>query len=178
MVNKATKASLFAFSLLCLAGLSGCKKHWEDDKLQIARESYTGDQLRIDGFYVKGNTILSIYVLYENGILLVGDSFDANELEARAAEMQTSEWQAVTKKCKFCWGAFTVRGDEIMYERWVPPSGGGFPTFTWKGTITSDTEFVMTSLRDNRKGKTEAINEVYRFVEFEHKPDSTNPFVK
>ncbi|WP_257670025.1 hypothetical protein [Parapedobacter tibetensis] len=169
--------TLFALVLLGLTLLSGCKKHWEDDQLSIARESYSGDQLRIDGYYVKGNTILSIYVLYDNGILLVGDSFYADELESRAAKMQTTEWQAVTKKCKYCWGAFTIRGNEITYERWVPPSGGGFPTFTWKGTITSDTEFVMTSRRDNRKGKTEAINEVYRFVEFEPKPDSTNPFV-
>lgn len=171
------KTTSIALAFLGLITLSGCKKHWEDDKLNIARESYTGDQLRIDGYYLTGNTILGIYIFYENGILLVGDSFNADKLAAKEAEMQTDEWQAHVKKYKYRWGAYTIRGNEITYERWVPPSGGGFPTFTWKGTITSDTEFVMTSRRDNRKGKTEAINEVYRFVEFEHKPDSSNPFV-
>lgn len=170
--------TLFALVLLGLTLLSACKKHWEDDKLNISRESYTGNQLRIDGYYLTGNAILGIYIFYENGTLLVGDSFNVDNLAAKEAEMQSDEWQAHVKKYKYRWGAFTVRGNEITYERWVPPSGGGFPTFTWKGTITSDTEFVMTSLRDNRKGKTEAINEVYRFVEFEPKPDSTNPFVK
>lgn len=177
MVIKTIRVSLFAVILFALAGPSGCKKHREDDRLRITRQNYSGDQLRIDGYYITGNTILSSYIFYGNGVLLAGDSFYAEEQESIEAAMQSSEWQAGAKKCKYCWGAFTISGDQITYERGVPPSGGGFPTFTWKGTITSKTEFVMTSRRDNRKSKTETINEVYRFMEFEHKPDSINPFI-
>ncbi|MGK6352810.1 hypothetical protein [Parapedobacter sp. DT-150] len=84
---KMRSTTLFALVLLGLTLLSACKKHWEDDKLHIARESYTGNQLRIDGYYLTGNAILGIYIFYENGTLLVGDSFNVDKLAAKEAEI-------------------------------------------------------------------------------------------
>ncbi len=171
--------SLALVLVLSAIPFGSCKKAYEDDKLRIVREDFNGDQLRIDGYYyIDYGTHIEMHFLYRNGVYLAGDLVAKSGLEQKEQEIRSGSWGEVVKGSKFRWGVFTVRGNEITYECWVPVSQGGFPTFTWKGDIQNETTFVMTSKRKSGNRNAETINEVYHFKQFSPKPDSTNNFVR
>jgi hypothetical protein len=59
--------------------LSDCSKNiiWKDDELSTKRTDYTGNQLRVDGYYMNkwGNPErVTIYFFNKSGVLLEGGS--------------------------------------------------------------------------------------------------------
>lgn len=153
----------------------GCKHIWGvDDILSLERRDYHGNELRTDGYYYTKKDsyegiIYSKYALYRNGVIryidgskFIQPSFGSN-------------------KYKYDWGVFKIENGKILFECWQPGNGGALKSYVNSGEILNDTTFVIKEIYRMHKGqKTDARgkNEVYHFVAYSPKPDSTNNFVK
>lgn len=155
----------------------------DDDKLTIPKTPFTGNQLRIDGYYYSlfNNEINTIYVYFQNGVFQhfgvtkCGLDFDKAELYFSNANSLK-----VIKNNKYFWGVFLINGDNIKKEEWQP-SSGAFPVYTSEGKILNDTTILFTQLyrlQNGQKTGLTTINETYYFRKFSPKPDSTNEFIK
>jgi len=138
---------------------------------------YTGNQLKMDGYYYQityNNKIYSSFVMYNNGILI-----DISELENTIEEMDESirknyvrdSWY---KKNKYVWGVFFIEDDAIRINQLSQdyPHRG----IVQKGIILNDTTFKITKFSSD--GKVREKDEIYHFREFSPKPDSTNVYIK
>lgn len=161
---------------------SSCEKVGKDDKLTLDKQDYTGNQLRIDGYYYEKfeGKYYSLYFFYEDGTVLYGDGgFTEKEFIEHEKQFTNEVWLNGVKNYKAYWGVFNINNDSIAFERWYPSSGGPFPAYLRTGKILNDTTFVITKSVRSKNGKEEQqLNEVYHFKEFSPKPDSTNNFVK
>ena len=165
------------FSIL----FSSCGKFFKDDELSLTRVPYTGNELRIDGYYFYEHSDparIDIYFLYRNGIILYGGTPLSSEIKETENKIQTDRWHEIIKNDITSWGVFHVNGSTIKFERWYPSSGGGAPSAVREGKILNDSTFHITvSYRSNGSERNEK-DEIYHFREFAPKPDSTNNFIK
>lgn len=172
---------LLLFVLLTLVG--SCKKDVMrgDDKLSIQKMPYTGNQLRTDGYYYRSiDDYLTVYFLYNDGTILYGSTFLANELIKHELEYKTNEWQSIVKKSKYRWGLFEIEGNTIKFERWYP-SQPPLKAYVREGVILNDTTFKINQfyrIQNGNQTDLENIDETYHFKSFSPKPDSTNSFVQ
>lgn len=161
---------------------SSCKKDiMKDDALSIQRTSYTGDELRIDGYYYQevDNSFFSIYFFYRNGVLLSAGGVFSNENAIEEYIKKEFLRNEGYRKNKTFWGIFNIEGDTIKFERWYP-SEPPLKAYVREGEILNDTTFVITEsyhLVDGHRADLTQRNEVYHFKEFTPKPDSVNLFV-
>ena len=157
----------------------GCNKMFPPDNLSLQRIPYSGNELRIDGYYYTEmynykEKFLNVYFFYANGIVRYGGG---GYLSCEEVEDCILNNQIIQGKSRTDWGVFQVNGDNVKFERWYPSSGGGAPAYVREGTILNDTTFHITlSYRSNGKER-ETKNEMYHFRQFSHKPDSTNRFI-
>ncbi|MCK9451808.1 MAG: hypothetical protein M0Q90_08970 [Bacteroidales bacterium] len=160
---------------------NSCEKLMKDDELVLQKQNYTGNQLRLDGYYYEEfeEKYYSIYFFYEDGTLLYGDGgFTKKEFIEHEKEFTKDVWLNGVKSYKAYWGLFMIENDSIVFERWYPSSGGPFPAHRRSGKILNDTTFLITkSIRSNGKEE-QKLNEIYHFKKFSPKPDSTNVFIK
>ncbi len=168
---------LFLFGLLLV--ISGCSKIMEDDELSLKKTPYTGNQLRIDGYYYSrdSSSIYDSYIFYRNGVLLDG----GGELSGSFSELEnifkSDLFDSFNRESKTVWGLFVINESQISFETWYPSSGGGMPAYIMSGTIINDTTFKITrSMRSNGSEK-ETKDITYHFKKFSPKPDSSNVFL-
>lgn len=165
-----------------------CKKNspMKDDDLFLSRQNYTGNQLRIDGYYYNeygsGNeTRREIYFFYRNGILLKGGVPLLTELSIRENEFKNGTYYNYVKDSKLDWGVFQINGNNIKYEHWYPNSIGPLRAVIHEGIILNDTTFLITQtyrMKDGNKTDVSFENLLYRFKKLSPKPDSTNQFIQ
>jgi hypothetical protein len=177
--------TLFLALFLTFA-MTGCKKIglFQDDELSLSRQDYTGNQLRVDGYYYfdYANSSLeyvSIYFFYRNGIVLSGGSRLLSELPVLEESYRDGTFYNHVKSIKFVWGVHQIEGSNIKIEQWFP-SEKPYRAYVREGVILNDTTFRITQRYRNQNGKkteVESENEVYHFKEFSPNPDSTNSFV-
>jgi len=183
MVNLKTKYIRIMISLFTLIGVSMmffscCNSLFPDEELTMQRKDYTGNELRIDGYYVHyyADGMTNADFFYRNGIRLrvSGRRVDgiADFSENRFLDV---DFINRVKGRKSNWSVFEITGDDIVIHGWAYSSGGGIPVATRRGKILNDTTFVITSTHVH--GQTSEINEVYSFRKFSPKPDSTNNFI-
>ncbi|MFW5872355.1 MAG: hypothetical protein ACOCVN_00050, partial [bacterium] len=120
-----------------------------DDELTLEKELYTGEQLRIDGYYYlkdKNNTLISTYFFYENGILLYGGGrpYPEGLSEIENKIFTSKQWIDKIGSQKLSWGVFQIDNNKIYFEKWYPSSGGPTPAYIRSGEILNDTTFVIT----------------------------------
>ena len=159
-----------------------CKKDFmKDDGFSLERMPYTGNQLRIDGYYYQkvNSSLFSVYFLYSNGIILsAGGVFtDKTAIDNYIREefLETLSY----KESKILWGLFAIDGANIRFERWYP-SDPPLKAYVRKGEILNDTTFIITQsyrVVNGQKTDIKQREETYHFNEFSPKPDSTNRFV-
>ena len=148
-----------------------------DEKLTLPRRDYTGNELRTDGYYyyfTKNNTV--VYFLYRNGIILCAHSYSTHDLNTVESEMIRLYPEVLKNKAG--WGVFVVNGNEIEYDEWNAPTGSSLPIIKRKGYIENDTTFRITESYYSDIKKTDYKEFVYRFKQFDNKPDSTNRYIK
>ena len=163
---------------------SNCSKDkiWKDDELSIQRMSYTGNQLRIDGYYYElvDGVLYGIYCFYDNGVIHhLWDGIKTSEINQFEQTITTIEFIEKIKKIKYSWGVFQIEGNQIKFERWYP-SDPPLKSYMRTGEIINDTTFVISESYRMHKGKKSEIKarkETYHFKQFSPKPDSTNTFV-
>lgn len=171
--------------LLVLTGCAGCG---DDDPLSISKTGYTGNQLKIDGYYyggypanenLKQDAVIDTWFLYRNGVALDGNTIEYQELAAQENDWKTSEWHSNIKDLKYHWGVFTIEGNTIQIEKWYP-SEKPYSSYVNKGLILNDTTFLITEqyrMVDGSQTDKVIRNETFYFKQFSPKPDSTNPYV-
>ena len=161
---------------------ANCSKIWKDDKLSINRTNYTGNQLKIQGYYYlqKNQHFYDIYCFYNNGIALAAGGLFLSVVEMddylNREFINNNNYQ----KYKYNWGAYTINNATIQFERWYP-SDPPLKAYVREGTILNDSTFTISSsyrIKDGNKTEVEARNETYHFKAFSPKPDSTNSFVQ
>ena len=154
----------------------------DDDTLSLERTSYTGNQLRMDGYYYQkaNSSLFSVYFLYSDGIILSagGDFSDETEIDryVEAEFLQNLSY----RETKYNWGVFVIEGNSVRFERWYPSSGPPLKAYVRAGEIIDDTTFVISQsyrVVDGQKTEVRERDETYHFKEFSPKPDSTNGFV-
>ncbi len=171
-----------AFSLNC----GGDKKNpLKDDELTLPLQAYTGNDMRMDGYYYQEIASTtegfgSSYFFYENGVLFYSGGFRLDQQKEIENRFIDFGWIDDSSNRKHQWGVFIIDGGRIKFERWYPSSGGGLPAYVREGTILNDTTFrIERSYRivDGDRTEERDRNEIYHFVEFSPKPDSTNEFI-
>ena len=104
IINLITMKNLIIMTMaLCFSMCNKEKK--EDAVLSIERTLYTGNELRIDGYYynkytVSGKNYITIYFFYRNGILLYGYSMPINDLTEQEKEYKNGDFYIHAKDLK------------------------------------------------------------------------------
>ena len=173
---------LLTFLVIIFACKKESKEEIEarDDKLTLQRTNYTGNELRIDGYYCQkiDGMYYSCYFFYNNGTLLYGGG-GLTEIEMQNLETTFSNgsFYNTAKDIKYFWGLYNINGNSIAFERWYPSSGGSLPASIRSGIILNDSTFQITqSIRSNGSESTQK-NEIYYYKKFSPKPDSTNQYI-
>ena len=160
---------------------NNCEKIYPDDKLSLTKTEYTGQQLKIDGYYYTINKFsnkASVYVFFNNGVLLnVGGGFDLTKSNDIENALSSFAFISKLKQDKTAWGLFIVKSDIIEFEHWYHSGGSQKIVYLKSGIIINDTSFQITSSKRTDGSELRAKNEIYYFKEFSPKPDSTNAFV-
>ena len=178
------KKTIIIIFILVISLSSKCK--WyniPDDELNIVKQNYKGDELRIDGYYyyvsvVDETTYYQIYFLYSNGVILGGVLVDEKKLIEMEEDFIDGTYYDRSIIIKHRWGLFVIN-DSINFERWYPIQGP-LPIVTHIGVVLNDTTFHISERYILVNGqKTEILdrNETYHFKKFSPKPDSTNSFI-
>lgn len=179
LINNIVKYKIL---FLMLIFLNSCCDSWlyPDDELSIKRMDYTGNELRIEGYYYYGNNGIyyDIYFLYHNGIILYcGGSHSNSELKELEIEFASGYYYNFIKNTKYHWGAFKIENNLIQFERWFPYEGG-LPVCNRSGVILNDSTFHITKAMRADGTEQQVLDETFHFKRFSPKPDSTNKFVK
>ncbi len=148
----------------------------KDDELSINRENYNGIELKMNGYYYTGDSLISILFLYKNGVVLSAGSVQFEEWKKYEKLFNNNHFKKKLHNSRMGWGVFKINENEIMYERWYP-SERPHHTAIRKGKILNDTTFIILK-SISHKGKEKSRNEVYHFKKFKHKLDSVSKFIK
>lgn len=174
---------MFLILLMSIITISTtCEKMTQDDNLSLNKSVYTGNELRIDGYYyfITENNLHFTYFFYENGITIHGggNAPNTSPIEFIESQFKSENYLKALKDHKTAWGIFQFNGNKIEFERWYPSSGGPLPSYIRSGEILNDTTFIITKSIRPKTGEEKELNEIYRFKRFSPKPDSTNSFIK
>ena len=80
-------------------------------------------------------------------------------------------------KDKWNWGVFIITNNQIEYEKWTVPTES-VSTRKSIGNIENDTTFHITEQYFSYNKRKYSVDEVWRFKQFDNKPDSTNNYIK
>jgi hypothetical protein len=173
---------VIVFGLLIQAS---CKKLGlcEDDRLNIEKTNYFGNQLKIRGYYLEQlpmatEPYVDIKFFYEHGVILGYQGSNNEDINSGIVDIDRIN---TGLKSKAAWGLFHISGNMIEIEQWTPSATGCFNTWYEQGEILNDTSFVINRVEYRNGGvaeRVETVNQVYRFYKLDTKPDSTNTFIK
>lgn len=173
---------LLIMAIMSLASNCSKDKIWKDDELSLKKVDYTGNQIRIDGYYyqIKDDYHFDIYFFYNNGIIIAAGGVFNSIIEMN--EYINNEFlnDMNYQNYKSNWGVFNINKNIIQFERWYP-SDPPLKAYIRAGTILNDTTFHITEsyrMKDGEKTEIDVEDEIYHFKQLSPKPDSTNSFVE
>jgi hypothetical protein len=171
---------LFLLITIVIFTNASCEK--ELHELSMAKIPYTGNELRIDGYYYSNqvyNNYNAVAVFYRDGACIHvftsiegADTLNYIENNILLNESLISNFMNTPTNI----GVFQINTESIEFETWE--AGRDIITFSNYGEILNDTTFLITKQINNDSGKSENENLTYRFKQFSPKPDSTNNFIK
>lgn len=174
------KLKLTLFLALVVLFVSSCSKWLENEKLTLQKTPYTGNELRLDGYYydMEDGKIWSTYFFYRNGILHYGIASDTldNDLVKYDAWFASEYYSEHLRSGRRRWGVFEIHDDSIVFERWGILEGGD-PVLRFSGRILNDTTFIITKCENPHSGDVCQEQDLFHFRHFSPKPDSTNMFI-
>ena len=157
-----------------------CSFLCDDDELSLPLIPYTGNELRIDGYYYQigddGKGFYDVYFFYKNGIILNlgGGQNSLYELDEYVERCKQNKY---VYSSKIGWGIFVIEGNNIKFERWYPKEKPYY-AYVREGIILNDTTFHITKSYRSNGTNYSPEDEIYYFRKFSPKPDSTNNFIK
>jgi len=165
-------------SIVFLLLLTTCHK---DKELSMKAIPYTGDELKINGYYYKNKGEYShVLVFFANGVQFGSNGIlPSNDIENILRDPD------FTKRFgnKFTvWGAFEINNNDLRFEFYSIFNGHDWRTCIAHCEILNDTTFYIEKTTFSKTGK--EVNDEgstflgeYRFKQFSPKPDSTNNFI-
>ena len=162
--------------------LSSCSRKLTE--LILNKTTYIGNELRIDGYYYSDDYTQHRYrnvaVFYRNGVCI----HFTTSIE-RTDTLQFIERDILLNKSIMSRfrndpshiGVFQIIKDSLIFEIWEGASIKNTYTFSHFGTILNDTTFLITKTTNNDTRKSEPKNLIYKFKQFNSKPDSTCVFI-
>jgi hypothetical protein len=152
-----------------------CKK-CEDAKLTIPLKTYTGTELRIDGYYCylseeslkNKDTFYHVFVPLSDGRSLYTQRDNLSTMEQDFTDNDYA-------KSKWGWGAFKIGGNALMIEYWQIAFGSRcWHLNTYSCTILNDSTFLMDS--GTSSGNSTNIGDIYQFKKYSVKPSPDPKF--
>lgn len=160
--------------VLCLLSvfLFSCGK---DEKLTLNKSIYLGNELKTDGCYysiIETNKKLSNYIfLYKNGVVL--NFVDTTGIKT----LEDFNQNNLNPKNKSSWGVFIVSNSHLEIQCWSSSFAGKRYLDNSIAEIVNDTTFRIYKIINTRSGETD-VNDLFYYMRFIPKPDSTNVFIK
>ena len=164
-----------------------CRSLIVDEELTIKRQNLSSNIINTQGyFYSELNsgerTVWQIFFLNKNGIISGGEVvevFPDSKLKAFEEKVRDGSHYNRIKDDLTNWGVFLIDEEEkeITIQKWFPSSGGGAPVYTLFGEIIDEMSFRIYKSRRERDGETFEENQVFKFEQFDFKPDSVVKFI-
>jgi len=168
------------FIVISILLLASCKKERHD--LSLNKIPYTGNELRIDGYYYSNRVFTDyagIAVFYRDGTCINVfsriESLDTTKFIENEILLNGSLMSSFMNTPSHI-GVFTINKESIEFETWE--AGRDIITFSNYGKILNDTTFSITKQVNNDNSKSDILNLIYKFKQYSSKPDSTNNFIK
>ena len=152
--------------------LQSCFKS-DDEKLEMARVPYTGNALKLNGFYYGGTmydgkkAYDDVFILFRNGVVCYPGSF-IDPVEGYEMIIKKVDYS-----CKDCWGVFSVSDDNILFNTLERLTNRRYSIIS-EGKILNDTTFILIRRNSKDLGETRE----YKFHASQFKPDSTTTLIK
>jgi hypothetical protein len=153
---------------------------WKDDEFSLQKTPYTGNELRLDGYYycelpmVTDLYSFEVIFFYRNGICY---KFIAHSHEKINEALKNSR-KVKLELQKANWGLFTINGNTIKFEFLYLTDELRKPVFVRKGIVLNDSTFHINESYRSDGSEQSKLDETYHFRQFSPKPDSTNNFIK
>jgi len=179
-LNRGINEGAFSLFLSCID-----LKDWfiADKKFSMSKVPYTGDELRIDGYYydkiwTDGSHVTHILVFYTNGIIFkVGLTGSLNYIEDRLCD---HNFIKKIQNSLDCWGPYQIENENLKFE-YYNIRGNSWFTFFAYCDIINDSTFIIKKTTFSKTGKEDkessSFLDEYHFKQFSPKPDSTNSVV-
>ncbi len=144
-----------------------CSK--DPEPLGMDRVWYTGDELRMDGYYyydypTSKPEYREIWFLYTNGIAQQAGA-QLSELDAREQSFRDGSFYARTNDRRNGWGVFQVQNNMIKINHWRQQAGSGrWITRSDIGEITSKESFMVGGKAFQFKQFYPKLDSICRFI--------------
>jgi len=156
----------------------------KDKEFSMKVTPYTGNDLRIDGYFYKNYTDdkVDFLMFYSNGVFFKNSSTSV-ELESR---LQDPNYIKNLRDCRFCWGPYNINNNILRFE-FYDIFGHTWHTCIANCVILNDTTFNIENITFSSTGKKVDVKKegssyyslgVYHFKQFSPKPDSTNVYIR
>ena len=166
------KTTIYCLLILFCSLWSCTVETLPDEELNIVRQSYLGNELKLDGCYVGEypwkNKYCSYRFFYNNGVVLFfSDTLNIHDVNHFSCGID------IYRKNKHCWGVFLIQDRKVRVQTWTPK----LDYSVIQNIIYDD---YYTILNDTTISQSLSNNETvyYHLRKFSSKPDSTNLFIK
>lgn len=153
----------------------------KNEDLSFVRTDYSGNELRIDGYYyfmnIGSDSTMRYHIrfFYKNGVVLDCGNPTKDELKIREEQFKNGQFYKIVKGSKSSWGLYKIENSTIQIELLYY---GPFRAFINCGVILDDSTYVLNKMKSSYDEKEIEISGTCHFKKFSPKPDSTNIFIK
>jgi len=169
-------------SIVFLLLLTTCHK---DKELSMKAVPYTGDELKINGYYYKKcyDEKSLVLVFYSNGVQFGGNGIPIPNIEIENS-LRDPEFLKLCDRF-FFWAPFEINNNVLRFE-FYDIFGHDWRTCIAHCKILNDTTFIIEKITFSKTGKEVNTNKEgtssyslgeWHFKQFSPKPDSTNNFI-
>ena len=147
--------------------------------MEMDKAPYTGDELRIDGYYYSDlvyEEYIRVAVFYRDGFCIHTSFVPKTQDTLTNIENEILLNDAYISKLKNSpshIGVFRIINPDIEFEAWEYRN----TTISHFGKIINDTTFVINKRINRRNNAVLTENRTYKFKQFDAKPDSISKYV-
>lgn len=163
---------------------ASCQKRYD---LGIPRIPYTGNELKINGYYYSFDTLgrntstpridIDIILFYRNGIVMKhsveADGTDTLQLIEGHLHSMPTEWMLKTSSG---FGTFVILNNTLQLSYWG--KAWDYDSFRYDALILNDSTFITKGFFINNQSRTDWNGQIYHFKQYSPKPDSTCVFIE
>ena len=157
----------------------------KDKHFSMSTTPYTGDELKINGYYYKkyNNERSLVVIFYENGVRFGGSGMAILNIEIEN-KLSNSDYTKSLRDCRACWGPFEINSNNLKFE-FYDFMNNYWHTYIAHCEILNDTTFNVKKVTFSKTGEEVKNNEYpsssllgeFHFRQSSPKPDSINNFV-